>query len=56
MDFHRYPTKQAQNAIFSTKSHSLKYPDLYFNGLAVEKAKTQEHLRFKPDKRKNCFC
>ena len=36
MVFNPDPTKQAQEVIFSSKSHSLKHPDLYFNGLVVE--------------------
>ena len=34
-------TKQAQEVIFSGKSHSLKHHDLYFNSLVVEKVKTK---------------
>ena len=40
-------TKQAQEIIFSRKSHSPKHPDLYFNSLVVEKVKTPKHLGLK---------
>ena len=51
MIFNPDPTKQAQEVIFSRKSHSPKYPDLYFNSLVVEKVKTQKHLGLKLDER-----
>ena len=37
MVFNPDPTKQAQEGIFSKKSHSPKHPDLYFINLVVEK-------------------
>ena len=40
MPFNPDPTKQAEEVVFSRKSHSPKHPDLYFNNLAVEKVKT----------------
>ena len=53
MVFNPDPTKQAQEVIFSRKSHSPKHPDLYFNSLAVEKVKTQKHLGLKLDEKLN---
>ena len=47
MVFNSDPTKQAQEVIFSRKSHSPKHHDLYFNSLVIEKMKTQKHLGFK---------
>ena len=45
MAFNPDPTKQAQEVIFSRKSHPPKHPDLYFNSLVVEKVKTQAQTR-----------
>ena len=53
MVFNPDPTKQAQEVIFSRKSHSPKHPDLYFNSLVVEKVKTQKHLGLKLDEKLN---
>ena len=53
MDFNPDPNKQAQEVIFSRKSHSPKYLDLYFNSFVVEKVKTQKHLRLKLDEKLN---
>ena len=53
MVFNSNPTKQAQEVTFSRKSHSPKHPDLYFNGLLVEKVKTQKYLGTKLDERMN---
>ena len=53
MGFNQDPTKQAQELIFSRKSHSSKHLDLYFNGLVVEKVKTQRHLALKLDEKLN---
>ena len=53
MVFNPDPTKQAQEVIFSRKSHSLKHPDLYFNSLVVEKMKIQKHLGLKLNKKLN---
>ena len=53
MVFHPDPTKQAQEVIFSIKSHSPKHRDLYFNSLAVEKVKIQKHLGLKQDEKLN---
>ena len=39
--------------MFSRKSYSPKYPDLYCNSLAVEKLKTQKHLGLKRNERLN---
>ena len=49
MDFNPDLTKQAQEVIFSRKSHCLKHPDLYFNSLVAEKVKSQKHLLLKLD-------
>ena len=46
MDFNPDATKQAQEVIFSGKSHSPKHSDLSFN-LAVEKVKAQKHSGLK---------
>ena len=46
-------TKQAQEVMFSRKSHSPKHPDLYFNNIVVEKVKTKKHLGLKLDERLN---
>ena len=51
MGFNPDLTKQAQEIIFSGKSHSLKHPDLYFNSLVVEKVKIQKCLGLKLDKK-----
>ena len=51
MVFNSDPTKQAQKVFFSRKSHSPKYPDLYFNSLVVDKVKTQKYLGLKIDER-----
>ena len=40
MAFNPDPTKQAQEVVFSRKSHSPKHPDLCFNNLVVEKVTT----------------
>ena len=53
MFFNPDPTKQAQEVIFSRKSHSPKHPDLCFNSLVVEKVKTQKHLGLKLDEKLN---
>ena len=53
MVFNPDPTKQAQEVIFSRKSHSPKHSDLCFNSLVVEKVKTQKHLGLKLDKKLN---
>ena len=53
MVFNRDPTKQAQEVLFSRKSHSLKHPDLYLNSLVAEKLKIQKHLGLKLDKKLN---
>ena len=53
MVFNSDPTKQAQEVIFSRKSHSPKHPDLYFNSVVVEKVKTQKHLGLKLDEKLN---
>ena len=53
MVFNPDPTKQAQEVIFSRKSHSLKHPDLYLNNLVFEKVKTQKHLGLKLDEKLN---
>ena len=45
MVFNPDPTKQAQEVIFSRKSHSPKHPDLYFNSLAVEKSENPKTFR-----------
>ena len=45
MIFNPDPTKQAQEVIFSRKSHSPKYPDLYFNSLVVEKVKPPKNIQ-----------
>ena len=49
MDFNPDLTKQAQEVIFSRKSHCLKHPDLYFNSLVAEKVKSPKHLLLKLD-------
>ena len=51
MDFNPDPAKQAQEVIFSRKSHFPKHLDLYFNSLVVEKVKTQKHLGLKLDEK-----
>ena len=51
MVFNPDPTKQAQEVLFSRKSHSPKRTDLYFNNLIVEKVKTQKHLVHKLNER-----
>ena len=53
MVFNPGRTKQAQEVIFSRKSHSPKHLDLYFNSLVVEKVKTNNHLGLKLDERLN---
>ena len=53
MVFNLDPTKQAQEVIFSRKSHSLKHPNLYFNSLVIEKVKTQKHLGLELDEKLN---
>ena len=54
MIFKPDPTKQAQEVFFfSRKSHSQKYPDLYFNNLVVEKVKNPKHLGLKLDEKQN---
>ena len=53
MAFNPDPTKQAQEVIFSRKSHSPKHPDLCFNSLIVEKVKTQKYLGLKLDESLN---
>ena len=53
MVFNPDPTKQAQEVIFSRKSHSRKHSDLYFNNLVVEKVKTPKHLGLKLDQKLN---
>ena len=53
MVFDPDPYKQAQEVIFSRKSHSLKHRDLYFNSLVVEKVKTQKQLELKLDEKFN---
>ena len=51
MVFNPDPTKQAQEVIFSRKSHFPKHPDLYFNSLVVKNVKTQKHLGLKLDEK-----
>ena len=46
-------TKQAQEVILSTKSHSPKDSNLYLNSLVVDKVKTQRHLGLKLDQKLN---
>ena len=53
MVFNPDSTKQAQKVIFCRKSHSLKHPDLYFNGTVVERVKIQKHLGLKLDEKLN---
>ena len=53
MVFNPDPTKQAQEVIFSRKSHSTKHSDLYFDNLVVEKVKTPKHLGLKLDEKLN---
>ena len=53
MVFSPDPTKQAQEVIFSRKSHSTKHSDLYFDNLVVEKVKTPKHLGLKLDEKLN---
>ena len=53
MIFHPNPAKQVQEVIFPRKSNSLKYTDLNFSSLAVEKIKTQKHLGLKVDENLN---
>ena len=54
MVFNPDATKQAQEVIFSRKSHSPKHPDLYFNSLVVEIVKNlDEKLNFKEHGKKN---
>ena len=53
MLFNPDPTKQAQEVTFSTKSHSPKYPDLYFYNLVLKKLKTEKHLGLNLDERLN---
>ena len=53
MVFNPDPTKQAQEVIFSRKSHFPKHSDLYFNSLIVEKVKIQKHLGLKLDEKLN---
>ena len=53
MVFDPDPYKQAQEVIFSRKSHSPKHRDLYFNSLVVEKVKTQKQLELKLDEKFN---
>ena len=53
MIFHPNPAKQVQEVIFPRKSNSLKYTDLNFSSLAVEKIKTQKHLELKVDENLN---
>ena len=53
MNFNPDPTKQVQEIFFSRKSHFPKYPEWYFNNLAVEKVKTQKHLGLKLKESKN---
>ena len=47
------PTKQAQEAIFSEKLHSLKHTDLYFNNVVAQNVETQISLGLKLDKTQN---
>ena len=53
MVFNPDPIKQAQEVIFSRKSHSPKHPDLYFNSLVVKNVKTKKHLGLKLDEKLN---
>ena len=46
-------TKQAQEVILSTKSHSPKDSNLYLNSLVVDKVKTQRYLGLKLDQKLN---
>ena len=53
MVFPPNPAKQVQEVIFPRKSNSLEYSDSNFSSLAVEKIKTQKHLRVKVDEKLN---
>ena len=53
MVFNPDPTKQAQEVIFSRKSHFLKHPNFYFSSLVVEKVKSQKYLGLKLDENLN---
>ena len=49
--FNPYPTKQAQEVIFSKKPGESFHQNLYFNKFMVEKVQTQKHLGLKLDKK-----
>ena len=53
MVFNPDPTKQAQEAIFSGKIHSLKHTDLYSNNVVSQKVETRNSLGLKLDKIRN---
>ena len=53
MVFPPNPAKQVQEVIFPRNSNSLEYSDSNFSSLAVEKIKTQKHLRVKVDEKLN---
>ena len=53
MVFNPDPTKQAQEAIFSGKIHSLKRTDLYSNNVVAQKVETRNSLGLKLDKIRN---
>ena len=53
MVFNPDPTKQAQEAIFSGKIHSLKHTDLYSNNVVAQKVETRNSLGLKLDKIRN---
>ena len=48
------PTKQAHEVTFSRKSRFPKNSDLYFNGLLLEKGKTQRYLRNQTRRKTEC--
>ena len=53
MVFNPDPTKQAQEAIFTGKIHSLKHTDLYSNNVVSQKVETRNSLGLKLDKIRN---
>ena len=44
MEFNPDPTKQATEVLFSVKSTKPIHPDLFFNGVVVQKLNEQKHL------------
>ena len=53
MSFNPDVSKQAQELVFSHKSHKLAHPPVFFNNIPVKRCSIQKHLGFHLDKKLN---